>query len=232
MKTNTLKFVNNILLLLSLVLICSFITSIGHDYFPIKKDDKKTFEEFNAKGKLIGSYTEEVIQQEDNKATIKFQRFDSKDKVLYTGQYNIQSQEDRTEIDMKYLLCSYEQLYTSKNMKVKFDDPSLNIPNFATHTGTLNNGKITATVKNMGQDLFKIVCVVSDRKTVGKETITIQNKKYDCFKISMITRSLLGVSGKTIEVKRNEYYAKGFGLVKTEVYKLKNNSLISTIQIK
>lgn len=61
--------------------------------------------------------------------------------------------------------------------------------------------------------------VVRDRKVEGKEKITTPAGSWDCFKISQKTKMTIRVMGiipKTINVDTKEWYAPGFGVVKTE----------------
>jgi hypothetical protein len=63
-----------------------------------------------------------------------------------------------------------------------------------------------------------VTMVVNNRKVVGKESVTTTAGTWECFKIaykSRITVKTMGI-GIPINIEGFEWYAPGFGIVKTE----------------
>ncbi len=196
-------------------------------YFPLKQGTTYTMKNYDKKDKLEGTSEQTIVKKTTNggnvEAKVDITHYDKKDKVVAKGDYTVSCKNGSVEIDMSNLISNMTQLYNTGGMDVKVDGDVLDLPAELKAGQELKGGKITASISNMGMNIFKTTVVISDRKVEGFETVTTPAGSFECAKISYISRAQVMI--KTVETKVVEYYSKDVGMVKSEHYKLKDNSL-------
>jgi hypothetical protein len=81
----------------------------------------------------------------------------------------------------------------------------------------LKDASMTMDVENKGMKQ-SVTIVVNNRKVEGKEPVTTPAGTWDCFKISFKSKVIIKTMGIGIPVNVDgtEWYAPGFGVVKSE----------------
>lgn len=202
-------------------------------YYPLNEGKVYELKSYDHKDKLQSSTTQQVLNIKSSGSTttaqINYSGADKKGKETVSGTYDVKCSNGNFEVDMSSMLTSVDQLQNFNDMDMKVEGDFLDLPSNPTKGQKLKDGKITASVSNMGMDLFKMTVVISERKVEDFVSITTPAGTFECVKISYISRAKIAF--KIIETKVVEYYSKEVGLVKTENYKLKDNSLEGYTQL-
>ena len=81
----------------------------------------------------------------------------------------------------------------------------------------LNNGEFSMDFKMQSGINAHVDMSITNRKVDGKETVTTPSGTWDCFKISYHSKMKMKIGiGIPINADVTEWYAPGFGVVKTE----------------
>jgi hypothetical protein len=130
------------------------------------------------------------------------------------------------DVDMK-MSISGEQMAAYKDMEVIADDAYINYPIKLKIGETLPDGKFNMEIKNNGVPFSGIDYDVTNRKVESSEKITSPVGSWDCFKIGYDIKMVIRTMGIPVpmNLKAYEWYAPGFGVVKTESYS-KNSKLM------
>jgi hypothetical protein len=151
----------------------------------------------------------------DFTATIK----DPKGNVIASGKNQFKCTGDNIALDMKMTLPNLPQL---QNMKVSADSAAafLSYPATLKEGQSLPDGSFEMSGNANGMDM-NLEYKVTDRKVVGKEKITTPAGTWDCFKITYNMNLSMKMMGMNIPMNlaAAEWFAPGFGVVKTESYK-------------
>lgn len=202
-------------------------------YFPLNEGKVYEYKTYDSKDKLQGTNSQSITNiktgNHTTSADVSYNMTDKKGKESANGTYNVKCTNGTFEVDMASLLSGMDQLQNFKDMEMKVEGDYLDLPSNLTKGQKLKDGKITASVSNMGMDLFKTTIVISDRKVDDIVSITTPAGTFECVKVSYISRAKVMI--KIIESKVVEYYSKDVGIVRTENYKLKDNSLESYMQL-
>ena len=80
----------------------------------------------------------------------------------------------------------------------------------------LKDGNLNMTLNNSGM-VQTLIYNVTERKVEGKESITTPAGTWDCFKITFKGKmNLKMIIGVNLNMDGTEWYAPGFGIVKTQ----------------
>lgn len=206
--------------LAGLLIACNVSAQDCSNYLYLQKN--KTIENtiYNRKGDANGKqvYTITDVASDGGVTTshLTTEVFDRKDKSLAKANSTVRCNGGIMMIDMKMMLPQQQQEQLGNNMEAKAEDVYIEYPasmktgdelKEGTMTVALNNGP----AQNMTMRLY-------DRKVVGEEQVTTTGGSWQCFKISY--KYKLGIKTGPINIPINfdgtEWYAPGFGVVKTE----------------
>jgi hypothetical protein len=192
--------------------------------------DKKAKEN----GKI--TYTISNVNQTGNTTSASFasEMKDEKGKSLSKGAGKYKCSDGILFIDAKVAMPQ-EQMGAYKDMDVKAEDAFIEYPAIFSDGQSLNDVDFKMDIINKGAVFSVISLAQSNRKVEGKESITSPAGTWECWKISYDGRfkaTIGGPSGIGIPVnfKSTEWFAPGFGIVKTETYN-KNGKLVGSTLI-
>ena len=131
-----------------------------------------------------------------------------------------------------------EQMTTYKDMDVVATDPSLEYPPVMSAGQSLKNASFKMNVYNKDSVYSSITLDQANRKVEGKQTITSPTGVWDCWKITYdgnLKKSTINSSVTEVpaDFKIIEWFAPGFGTVKTETYKsgaLVESTLVTSVK--
>jgi hypothetical protein len=127
-----------------------------------------------------------------------------------------------------------EQMGAYKNMDIQADEIFIEYPGSFSNGQSLKDANVKMNVSNKGNAVSTITLDQSNRKVEGKETITTPAGSWECWKISYDSRFRATVGGPAgigipINFRVTEWFAPGFGIVKTETYSKNGKLLGSTL---
>jgi len=213
---------NKTLLLGSLLSIMLFpaIAQDCKNYYYLQNNKTIEMTIYNKKGVANGKqvYTVSEVKSSGGgiTGTVNSELFDKKGKSMAKGHSEIECTNGSMMIDMKMLLPSAQQEQFAK-AKVKADKIYIEYPATMKAGDQLKDATLNMTIDNNGMTQT-VNMVVSDRKVEGKESVTTTAGTWECFKLSYkskITVKTMGI-GIPINIEGTEWFAPGFGIVKTE----------------
>lgn len=127
-----------------------------------------------------------------------------------------------------------EQLSAYKDMEVKADEIFIEYPASMSAGQTLKDANFKMEVFNKGNLFATATFDQVNRKVVAKETITTPAGTWECWKITYDAKFRSAVAPMNIGIPLNlqgtEWFAPGFGIVKTETFN-KNGKLMGSTMI-
>lgn len=212
----------NIWLLASL-LFMALAPAIGQDcknYYYLQNNKTVEMTIYNKKGVANGKQVYTVSGVKDNggslTGTVNSEMFDKKGKTIAKGHSEIECKNGVMMMDMKMLLPSAQQEQFAK-ADVKADKIYIEYPATMKAGEQLKDATLNMTIDNSGMTQT-VNMVISNRNVEAKESVTTAAGTWECFKInfkSKITIKTMGV-GIPINIEGTEWFAPGFGIVKTE----------------
>lgn len=177
---------------------------------------------FDAKGTAVAKNVYNVLSVSkegaasvsDFTSTLK----DVKGKTISSGKGKFKCDGGEIMIDMKMSLPSLPQL---QDMKMESDGNAfLNYPAHLKEGQSLPDGAFEMSSNANGMDM-SLQYKVTDRKVTGKEKVTTAGGSWDCYKITYNMSLSMKMMGMNIPVEMvaAEWFAPGFGVVKTETSK-------------
>lgn len=152
---------------------------------------------------------------------------DKNGNVMDQGQGTMKCLHGNLSVDMKQSMPS-GSLSQFKNMRVKADQAYLVYPSTMDVGQSLPDATSHMEMykKETGKRFATIDYTVSDRKVAGKEQIKTPAGSWDCLKITsnMTMRIKIGI-GIPMRFKVTEWFAPGFGIVKTVDYNKKGKEI-------
>ncbi len=173
----------------------------------------------NKKGKETGKnvYTVSNIQKSGGtvSATINSELFDSKGKSIAKSANNMKCIGGIMMMDMKMFISSAQQ--EQMGTATADGEVYLAYPANMKAGDMLNNGEFKSDFKMQSGIGAHLEVNITNRKVEGKESVTTPAGTWDCFKISYHSKILIKmVIGIPVNADVVEWYAPGFGVVKTE----------------
>ena len=199
------------------------ITSIAQDctdYFFLQNNKTIEISFFNKKGKPNGRQVYNVSNVQNNggvtTATLNSEMFDKKGKSQAKGTSFIECTGGIMKVDMTMMLPQQQQEQFSK-AEAKMDKIYIEYPVSMQIGDQLKDGNFNMDMETGGMKQ-NVSMVIDNRKVVGKENVSTPAGSWDCFKITYNSRTTVKTMGIGIPVKfeATEWYAPGFGIVKTE----------------
>ena len=196
--------------------------------------DKKAKEN----GKL--TYTISDLNTSGNTTTASFtsKMNDEKGKSISKGKGKYKCSGGNLYIDAKVAMPQ-EQMSAYKDMDIKADEAFIEYPADFTAGQSLKDANFKMDIINKGAVFSTTTLEQTNRKIEGKETVTSPAGTWECWKITYDGRFKATIGGPSgigipINFKTTEWFAPGFGIVKTETYnkngKLMGSTLITAIK--
>jgi len=191
-----------------------------NNYLYLQKD--KTIENtiYNRKGEASGKqvYTITNVTSDGGTTTSQLttEVFDKKDKSIAKANSTVRCNGGVMMIDMKMMLPQQQQEQFGNKVEAKAEDVYIEYPASMKTGDELKEGNMTVAVNNGPAQTLTMR--LYDRKVTGEEQVTTTGGTWQCFKISY--KCKLGIKTGPINIPINfegtEWYAPGFGVVKTE----------------
>ena len=209
------------LLLLTGAILCSIkiYSQDCNGYYFLQNNKTIEMAILNKKGEQSAKqvYTVSNVNSSGNTATadLNSEMFDKKGKSMAKGKAKIKCDGGMMLVDMKMSIPVQPGAAVESDVKV--DDIYIEYPNNMNVGDNLKNASIYLDMNNNG--LKQTVNMdVFDRKVEGKEKITTPAGSWDCYKISFKSKTRIKTMGMEMPINMEgvEYYAPGFGVVKTQ----------------
>ena len=150
-------------------------------------------------------------------ADLQTEMFDKKGKTITKGKAKIKCDGGVMMVDMKMSIPQQQGMPNGNDVDAKADDIYMEYPNNMNVGDNLKNASMHMDVDNNGMKQ-SIDMDVFDRKVESKEKVTTPAGSWDCYKISYKSKlkvKTMGI-GMPMNIDGVEYFAPGFGVVKTE----------------
>ena len=175
----------------------------------------------NNKGKESGKLTYVVSNSQKNgssmTATINSEFVDTKGKTISKGKNNIKCENGVMQMDMKVFIPP-AQLEQMKSGTANATDVYLEYPANMNVGDQLKDGQFNMDYESASGLKSSIEVSITERKVEGKESVTTPAGTWECYKIfakNKITSRIAGI-GIPMKMDVTEWFAPGFGVVKTE----------------
>jgi hypothetical protein len=157
--------------------------------------------------------------------------YDRNGKQIFSANGNFQCKGGQLMVDMS-MSSTAGPSSMMKNMQFKINQSYLTYPS-SLHVGeSLQDANLSITGSNNSRVITSTTINITNRKVVRQESITTPAGTWNCFKISytnMIQTKTMGM-GFPITMSGMEWFAPGFGLVKSESFD-KNNRLTGSTEL-
>jgi len=194
---------------------------------------------YDKKGAEGGKLTYKIsgVNKSGNNATADFtsEFVDEKGKSLSKGSGKLKCTGGILYVDAK-VSVPQTSMAAYKDMDVKGEESFVEYPSSMSAGQSLKDVNFSMEVHNKGSLFSTITLTQDNRKVIGKETISSPAGTWECWKISydaQFKATMMGI-GIPINMKTTEWFAPGFGLVKTESYskngKLMGSTLITSVK--
>ena len=215
-------YMPKVLLFTSLVLLActSALAQDCTNYYFLQNNKTVEMTIYNKKGVENGKqvYTVSDVKKSGGgmTGTVNSEMFDKKGKTIAKGHSEIECSNGMMMVDMKMLLPSAQQEQFAK-ADVKADKIYIEYPASMKAGDQLKDATLNMTVDNNGMTQT-VNMVISNRKVEAKESVTTAAGTWECFKISYKSRMTIKTMGVgiPINIEGIEWFAPGFGVVKTE----------------
>ena len=175
----------------------------------------------NNKGKESGKMTYVVSDSKKNgssiSATINSEFVDAKGKTITKATNNVKCENGVMQMDMKTFIPP-AQVEQMKSGEAKATDVYLEYPANMNVGDQLKDGQFNMDYESSSGLKSSIEISITERKVEGKETITTSAGTWECYKISAKNKIVSKTAGIGFPIKMDvvEWFAPGFGIVKTE----------------
>ena len=221
--------------ILSIAICLSAFSLVAQDcknFYYLIENSEVELTMYDKKGKVSGKNIYKIKDVKNDggaySSRLNYVTYDDKGKTIASGEGKFRCQGASIDIDMKMSVPS-EQMTAYKDMEVKADDAFLSYPGSIEVGKTLPDGRFNMDILNNGSVFSSMNYDILNRKVESKETVTTPAGSWECYKISYdgaMTISTLGMK-VPVNMKAYEWYAPGFGVIKTEAYS-KNDKLMSS----
>lgn len=189
-------------------------------YFFLQKNKTIEMTIYNKKGEPNGKQVYQVTDVTTaggaTSGAIASEMFDRKGKSIAKSNSAIKCTGGVMMLDMKLMLPQQQSEQFSK-ADAKVDNVYIEYPAGMKAGDVLKDGTLEAQMNNNGLQQT-LTMVVSDRKVEGQESVTTPAGTWNCFKISYKAKITVktGPIGIPFNIEGEEWYAPGFGVVKTQ----------------
>lgn len=175
---------------------------------------------YNRKGDADGKYIYTISDVKNAGATttgnFQSEMFNKKGKSTVKGSGTVQCNGGVMFVDVRVMLPQQQQEQFAK-ADAKMDNMYIEYPVGMKEGDQLKDASLNMDIDNNGMKQ-SVTMNVNNRKVEGKESVTTTAGTWECFKISYKSRISIKTMGVGIPVNLEgiEWYAPGFGIVKTE----------------
>ena len=175
----------------------------------------------NNKGKESGKMTYTVSNSKKNggsvTATINSEFVDTKGKIITKATNDVKCENGVMKMDMKVFIPAAQQEQI-KSGTANASDVYLEYPANINVGDQLKDGQMNMDYESASGLKSSIEISITERKVEGKESVTTPAGTWECYKISSQNKIVSKIAGIGIPIKMSvtEWYAPGFGIVKTE----------------
>ncbi|HWC54910.1 MAG TPA: hypothetical protein VG676_15095 [Chitinophagaceae bacterium] len=205
----------------ALLLLCinSFSQNCS-DFYYLQKNKIVEMTITNKKSKEVGkiTYTVSNVQQSGGtvSSTVNSEFVDDKGKSISKATNNIRCTGGIIMMDMKMFIPSGQQEQMG-NVSATGQESYLEYPSNMKEGDVLKDGQFGMDFKMQSGIGAHINVDITKRKVQGKESITTPAGTWDCFKITYHSKVVIKIGiGIPANADVTEWYAPGFGVVKTE----------------
>jgi hypothetical protein len=170
----------------------------------------------NPNGKVVYTISDANNSGNTTSANVQTEMLDKKGKTVAKGTSVMKCTGGVMMVNMK-MSIPQAQAEQFSQANVKAEDVFIEYPASMNKGDQLKDGNLTMDVDNNGMQQ-SLIMNITDRKVEDKEKITTPAGSWDCYKISYkskMTIRMIGV-GVPVNMEAIEWYAPGFGIVKTE----------------
>lgn len=188
---------------------------------------------YDGKGEIVGKQQYKIadVKKEgsDMVSTFSSSFLDKKGKEISKSEGKFKCNGVTISVDMKMNMPNSP--VQNMNAKMKSSDSYLMYPTSFTVGQTLPDGAFHIESETNGMPMT-MDFNVKDRKVEGKESITSEAGTWDCFKITYNIESKISIMGAGVpmNLKATEWFAPGFGMIKSVSYN-KNGKLMGSTLI-
>lgn len=188
-------------------------------YFQDNKTVEMTIS--NNKGKESGKMIYRISDSKKSggalSATVKTEFIDNKGKSGMQSTNKVQCVNGVMQMDMKFLIPAGQQQQTQAGTATA-TDVYLEYPATMNVGDQLKDGHLALDSESQGGVKSSVEIDITERKIIGKESVTTPAGTWECFKITSKNKITSRIAGIGIPIKMDvtEWFAPGFGIVKTE----------------
>lgn len=175
----------------------------------------------NNKGKESGKMIYKISGVKKNGSSVNSivnsEFIDTKGKTITSSTNNIKCVNGVMQMDMKVFIPAAQQEQI-KSGSASASDVYLEYPANMSVGQQLSDGEMKMDYETGGGLKSSIEVSITDRKVEGKESVTTPAGTWECYKISSKNKITSRIAGIGIPIKMDvtEWFAPGFGIVKTE----------------
>lgn len=187
------------------------------NYYYMQNDKTIEMTVTNSKGKESGKVIYKISDSKKNggtsSATINSEFIDTKGQSISKGTNSVKCVNGVMQMDMKVFIPPAQTSGSATASDLYLEYPStMNVGD------QLKDGHLAMDTESSGGIKSTVEINITDRKVEGKESVTTPAGTWECFKITSnnkITSRIAGI-GIPIKLSVTEWFAPGFGIVKTE----------------
>ena len=196
-------------------------------FYPLAEGTKFQITSYDKKGKMSAVIDYVVKASTGDAATISYEMYDNKGKLIMTSEYGMTCANDGISIDFKSLVAP-GVLEQYKDMEVDITGSNLLLPNNLNAGQSLPDADMLMIVK-IEPIKMKLNAKVFNRKVEGRETITTPAGSFDCFVITFNHESKMGIK---FSGTARQWLAEGVGMVSQTDYNKKGEIISKSVLTK
>jgi hypothetical protein len=168
-------------------------------------------------GKMIYIISDSKNSGGTTTATINSEFIDTKGKSITKATNNVKCVNGVMQMDMKVFIPAGQQ-EQMKSGTANASDVYLEYPATMNVGDQLKDGQMNMDYESASGLKSSIEVSITERKVEGKESVSTPAGTWECYKITSNNKIISRIAGIGIPIKMNvtEWYAPGFGIVKTE----------------
>ncbi len=202
------------------IILSGMVSNAQEIFFPTKEGTVLVYKAFDKKDKVTNMVRNTIkhvsVDGNDMDITYLCESIDPKDELLFKEDITIHKKGDKLYFDMgNFINKSAFQKDGQIPADVQIKGNNMEIPSNPDPGDVLPDANIEMSM-NMGYINMKMSAQVTNRKVEAIEDVTVKAGTFKSYKLtSDVTATAMGMKVKTNNI---EWYAKGVGIVKTEIY--------------